>query len=96
MNPKLRHFLVSFVKSRRNRTHFLIRINKLYKQALKSEEWEDISEHKWTAMTRVHDKRRFLVKIDKFVRNLRSIERLPLYVHELAYVWLSQMWEVLR
>lgn len=95
MNPKLRHFLVSFVKSRRNRTHFLIRINKLYKQALKSEEWEDISEHKWTTMTRVHDKRRFLVKIDKFVRNLRSIEQLPLYVHELAYVWLSQMWEIL-
>ena len=57
--------------------------------AVNSTEWEDISDKKWTKVSRVHNKRLFLTKIDKFVRNLRNIQNLPLYVHELAYLWLS-------
>ena len=93
MNGKLRHFLVSFIKSRRNRKHYLVRVNRLYKLAVNSTEWEDISDKKWTKVSRVHNKRLFLTKIDKFVRNLRNIQNLPLYVHELAYLWLSLTWK---
>ena len=92
MNEKLRRFLTSYVRSRRNHKYYLIRINRLYKLAISSEEWEDISDKKWTTVSRVHNKRLFLTKIDKFVRNLRSIRELPLHIHHIAYLWLSLTW----
>lgn len=93
MNKKLSHFLIAFIRSRRNRTYYLTRINKLYKHAVKSLEWEDLENHKWMTISKVHNKRIFLTKIKKFVRNLRSIETLPLCIHNLAYTWLSLTWE---
>ena len=65
----------------------------MYKLAIKSKEWEDLSTQKWGTISKVHNKHLFLTKIEKFVRNLRSIDDLPLQVHELAYLWLSLTWK---